>query len=91
MNAEESMKMERRFRIDLAEIEGEGEFLCPACGATINPDDYSGKTYNILDTETKDNRTVEEVILQCRVCGSIICLEGFDLLEGIVSSASVSA
>jgi len=70
--------MERRFGIDLTKIEGDGEFHCPACGITISPDDYSGLTYNILDVKTKVDGRVEEVIVQCGRCGSIICLDGFD-------------
>jgi len=73
--------MERRFRIDLTKIEGDGEFNCPACGATISPDDYSGLTYSILDIKTKDDGGVEEVIVQCGTCEDIICLGGFDLIE----------
>jgi len=83
------MRMERRFRIDLTKIEGDGAFSCPTCGATINPDDYSGMTYELLDTKIRENGTVEEVVLRCRGCASIICLEGFGLLEDTVHSASV--
>jgi len=75
--------MERRFRIDLTEIEGDGELYCPACGITISPDDYSELTYRILDVKTKVDGRVEEVIVQCGTCGSIICLDGFDLLEDL--------
>lgn len=81
-----SVMMERKFRIDLTEIEGDGEFLCPACSQSIDPEDYSGTTYKILDSKTTENGTVEEVVLQCKECGSIICLEGFDLLEDAVCS-----
>ena len=77
--------METKFRIDLMEIEGDGEFLCPACGATISPDDYSEMTYNILDIKTKEDGTLEEVVVQCRGCQSIICLDGFALLEEVSS------
>jgi len=75
--------MEMKFRINLMEIEGDGEFLCPACGVTISPDDCSGMTYSILDIKTKEDGTLEEVIVQCRGCQSIICLDGFALLEDI--------
>jgi len=75
--------MERRFRIDLTKIEGDGEIYCPACGITISPDDYSGVTYSILDVKTKADGRVEEVIVQCGNCRSIICLDGFHLPEDI--------
>jgi len=81
------MRLELRFRIDLREIGGEGEFICPTCGATISPDDYSGLTYRVLRTKRKENGTVKEVTLRCGGCGSTICLEGFDLLEDIVCSS----
>ena len=89
MSSEETMRMERRFRIDLTKIEGDGSFSCPTCGAAINPDDYSGMTYELLDAKTGENGTVEEVVLQCKGCSSIICLEGFGLLEDAVHSTSV--
>jgi transcription elongation factor Elf1 len=76
-------EIDRRFRIDLTEIEGDGDFYCPACGKKISPDDYSGLNYCILDVKTKVDGRVEEAIVQCRMCGSIICLDGFDLLEDL--------
>ena len=79
--------MVRSSRIDLRKIKGGGEFPCPTCGATISPDDYSGMTYEVLDTETREDGTVEEAILQCRGCRSIVCLEGFDLFELLGCSA----
>jgi len=75
--------MEQKFQIDLTEIEGDGEFYCPSCGTTISPDDYTGLTYRILDVKTKIDGRVEEVIIQCGTCGSVICLDGFDLLEDL--------
>lgn len=83
------MIMERGFRIDLTKIEGDGSFSCPTCGAAINPDDYSGMTYELLEIKTRENGAVEEVVLQCRECSSIICLEGFGLLEDMIHSTSV--
>jgi len=80
--------MERRFRIDLTKIEGDGEFNCPVCGITISPDDYSGLTYDILDVKTKADGTVEEVIVQCGRCGSTICLDGFDASQDLGYSDS---
>jgi hypothetical protein len=73
--------MEPRFRIDLTEIEGDGEFPCPACGMTISPDDYSGTTYNVLKVKTTSDGTVEEVYIQCGKCRSTICLVGFGTFQ----------
>ena len=67
-------EMERRFRINLRETKGDGQFNCPTYGITISPDDYSVLTYCILDIKTKVDGRVEEVIIQCGTCGSIICL-----------------
>jgi len=72
-------EMERRFRIDLTEIEGYGEFHCPSCGEVISPDDYSGVTYRILDIKKKEDGTVKEITVQCGTCRSIICLDGFNV------------
>ena len=36
-------------RLDLKKIDGEGDFPCPKCGATISPDDVSEETYRILE------------------------------------------
>jgi hypothetical protein len=73
--------MKKEFRIDLTEIEGDGEFRCPTCGIMISPDDYSKMIYEILDIKRGKDGAVEEAYLQCRRCRSIICLDGFDLLE----------
>jgi hypothetical protein len=74
--------METMFKIDLTELEGDGEFPCPACGTTISPDDYSGITYNVLKVKTKPDGTTEEVCIQCEKCGSTIRLVGFGTLQG---------
>ena len=73
--------MERIFKIDLTKIEGDGEFNCPYCGIRISPDDYSGFTYRILNVKMKIDGRVEEATVRCGTCGSIICLDGFGLLE----------
>jgi len=75
--------MEQRFQIDLRKIEGEGEFPCPTCGEVISPDDYSEITYTISDIKTKEDGTVQEITVQCRKCGSIICLNGFDAFQDL--------
>lgn len=74
------MRMKRTFRIDLAEIEGDGAFSCPGCAEVISPDDESGITYDILDVKTKEPGVLEEVVIQCKKCGSMILLTGFEAL-----------
>jgi len=70
-----------RFKVDLREIKGEGEFLCPSCGQLISPDDESGVTYSILGISEKEDGVVQEVTLQCMKCRSTISLVGFEALE----------
>ena len=72
--------MEQGFRIDLTKTEGEGEFLCPNCGRIISPDDESGMTYDVLETKTDEDDTLEEIVVRCKACGSIIRIEGFEAL-----------
>jgi transcription elongation factor Elf1 len=70
------------FKINLAEIGGDGEFSCPRCGEIISPDDDSGKVYDILETEEADG-LLEKVTIECKKCRSIIQLEGFGLLKEV--------
>ncbi|MBS7614665.1 hypothetical protein KEJ18_02890 [Candidatus Bathyarchaeota archaeon] len=71
------------FRTDLSETERDGQFSCPVCEITISPDDFSDLTHNILNVKTKVDKRMEEAIIQCRTCGSIICLSGFGFLEDL--------
>lgn len=68
------------FKVNLMNIEGEGDFPCPSCGEMISPDDESGLVYDILDVEIREDNSLEEVNLICKKCGSIIQLEGFEAL-----------
>jgi predicted RNA-binding Zn-ribbon protein involved in translation (DUF1610 family) len=64
------------FTIDLARIDGNGDFPCPNCGVSISPDDESEEVYTIVDTRVK-GETLEELTIQCNKCGSKIRLIGF--------------
>ena len=75
------MRQRSIFRIDLNEIEGEGEFACPRCGEIISPDDFTDSLYEITDTEMKEDDSLEEITLLCKKCGSVIHLVGFEALE----------
>ena len=77
--ANEGMKR-RPFEVDLSKLEGEGDFPCPKCGVIISPDDESEDTYTILETKG-DEDLLDEVVIQCRKCESIIRLKGFERLE----------
>jgi len=62
--------------IDLAKIEGKGDFPCPNCGVVISPDDETETVYSILDTKAR-GASLEELTIQCNKCGSKIRLTGF--------------
>ena len=74
-------RMKRQaFEVDLSRLQGEGDFPCPKCGVVISPDDESEETYTVVETKG-DEDLPEEVIVQCKKCGSIIRLKGFEELE----------
>jgi len=78
---EGNKRMKRQsFEVDLSRLQGEGDFPCPKCGVVISPDDESEETYTVLETKG-DEGLLEEVIVQCKKCGSIIRLKGFEELE----------
>lgn len=62
--------------IDLAQIDGNGDFPCPNCGVTISPEDTSEKVYTIVDTQVNGD-DLEELTIQCNKCGCKIRLVGF--------------
>jgi hypothetical protein len=68
------------FKVDITQVEGEGEFPCPKCGVIISPDDETETVYKILDTRVRGH-SLEELVLLCNKCGSKIRLVGFPALE----------
>jgi phage terminase large subunit GpA-like protein len=72
------MKQENQqmFTIDLAKIEGDGDFPCPRCGVTISPEDETENTYTIVDTKV-NGEALQELTIQCNKCRSKIRLIGF--------------
>jgi predicted RNA-binding Zn-ribbon protein involved in translation (DUF1610 family) len=62
--------------IDLARIDGNGDFPCPNCGVMISPEDTTEKVYTIVDTRVNGD-DLEELTIQCNKCGSKIRLVGF--------------
>lgn len=76
------MKQSQRaiFQVDIAKIEGDGDFPCPKCGVTISPDDETEMVYRIVDTKVK-NENLQELVIICNRCGSKIRLVGFMPLE----------
>ncbi len=69
-------KKHLEYTIDLAQLEGDGSFLCPKCGKQISPDDESEDNYQILDTKVV-NDELAELVISCAKCGSILKLTGF--------------
>jgi predicted RNA-binding Zn-ribbon protein involved in translation (DUF1610 family) len=77
------------YTIDLARIEGNGDFSCPNCGVMISPEDETESVYTILETKMKEGGSqlvdrsisedpqIEELTIQCNKCGSKIRLIGF--------------
>jgi len=63
------MKQTYTYNLNLTKIEGEGDFLCPKCGTTMSPDDYSEKTYTILETNVSQFG-LEELVIRCGNCTS---------------------
>ena len=64
------------FMVDLTQIEGDGDFPCPKCGAVISPDDETETVFKIIGTKVRKQH-LEELVLQCKKCGSKIRLVGF--------------
>ena len=76
------MKQSHRviFKVDITQIEGEGNFPCPKCGVTISPDDETETVYKIIDTKVK-KQNLEELTILCNKCESKIRLVGFLQIE----------
>ena len=70
------MKQPLVYEVDLTKIQGEGDFPCPNCGVIISPEDETEDVYRILETKIK-GETLEELVVQCKKCGSKIRLVGF--------------
>jgi len=64
------------FTIDLAKIEGKGDFPCPSCGVNISPEDETENVYAIVETKVR-GESLEELVILCNKCGCKIRLVGF--------------
>lgn len=67
-------------KVDITQIEGDGDFPCPKCGVIISPEDETETVYKIVDTRVK-NEELEELVIQCNKCESKIRLVGFLAIE----------
>ena len=66
------------YQVNLAELQGEGDFPCPSCGVVISPEDETEDVYIILDTKVS-GEDLEELVIQCNHCKSKIRLVGFNI------------
>jgi hypothetical protein len=66
------------YKLDLTELQGEGDFSCPGCGILISPEDETEDIYTILDTKISGDN-LEELVIQCKRCKSKIRLVGFNI------------
>lgn len=66
------------YKLDLAELHGEGDFPCPGCGTVISPEDETEAVYIILETKVSGD-ALEELVIQCNQCSSKISLVGFNV------------
>ena len=66
------------YQVNLAELQGEGDFPCPCCGVVISPEDETEDIYIILDTKVS-GEDLEELVIQCNHCKSKIRLVGFNI------------
>ncbi len=73
------MKQISMHKIDLIELEGKGDFLCPCCGTKISPDDETEEVYSILEPRVRNNILVD-ILIQCNHCSNKILLTGFSVL-----------
>ena len=68
------------YKVNLLKIDRTGEFPCPNCGVAISPDDETDDIYSVVEQKTRGD-ILEELIIQCNQCKSLIRLSGFLLLE----------
>jgi len=74
------MQQTQAYKVDLTEIDGNGDFPCPRCGNVISPDETTEETYCILEPKV-NSHGLEEVVISCNKCKSHIHITGFSLLE----------
>jgi transcription initiation factor IIE alpha subunit len=74
------------YKVDLTKIEGSGDFPCPKCGVNMSPEDQTEGTYSIKEIKTRRD-VLEELVIQCQGCKSLIRLTGFKLLDSLEQDA----
>lgn len=76
MNTNMKKTVTATYVVDLTQIEGDGDFLCPCCGTLISPDDHSDTSYTIENVRMHEGKKLQELIIRCAKCGSIIHITG---------------
>lgn len=76
------MKQVLADKVNLIELEGKGDFLCPCCGTKISPNDETEEVYSILEPKVRNN-ILESLLIRCNNCSNKILLTGFSVLETI--------
>jgi hypothetical protein len=66
-------------KINLLDLEGDGDILCPICCTRISPSDETEEVYSILEAKVRDN-ILEGLLIQCNNCSNKILLTGFAVL-----------
>jgi predicted RNA-binding Zn-ribbon protein involved in translation (DUF1610 family) len=74
------LKQTQPYKVDLAKINGHGNFPCPRCGTIISPDDCTEEVYAILGTKV-NKQGLEELVIRCKKCASELHLTGFSILQ----------
>lgn len=74
------------YKVDLTKIEGSGDFACPKCGVNMSPEDQTEDTYSIKEIKTRRD-ILEELVIECHRCKSLIRLTGFKLLDSLEHDA----
>jgi hypothetical protein len=81
-------KLLLEYKVDLTKIEGSGDFPCPTCGVNMSPDDETEDTHSISIKGMKTRRDIlEELVIQCHRCKTLIRLTGFKLLDSLESGS----
>jgi len=75
------------YKLDLATTNRDGGFLCPQCKAKISPDDHSEIAYAIVDINV-NSHGLEEIVLSCKRCNSLIHLTGFSIILADLEAAN---
>jgi hypothetical protein len=75
-------KLLLEYKVDLNRIDGNGDFPCPKCRVNMSPDDQTEDTYSIKGMKTRRD-ILEELVIQCHRCKTLILLTGFKLLDSL--------